>query len=184
MVGSGFHDRDRSAEYVCLGALNSWNQFCRAYLFSCAHRLVLESGAVIIAGPSIRTHHDVIREVLRVTRRKPNLVGPWARREEPAWHRPNTVTLGAASLSLSNRSVISAAFSIGTATLDDLLAARNFYAHRNDETVGIVRDIAFRYSIAATHPTDVIEASAYGRPGPLASDWIADLRGVSRLLCA
>jgi hypothetical protein len=113
--------------------------------------------------------------------------GSWDRRDEPLWRDPNILAKSCEAIGCSNIGKIRNAFSIPTKVLDHLLVFRNYYCHRNDDTIKKVRDLAFYYSISIpfkpSHPTDILLLPAYGRPQALLLDWLDDIEIYIDLLC-
>lgn len=76
-----------------------------------------------------------------------------------------------------------AAFSVPTKVFEHLPMMRNFYAHRNEHTARIAKNLA-RYTIPMRgHPTEILCTRAYGRPQILILDWIDDITAIVELLC-
>jgi hypothetical protein len=110
-------------------------------------------------------------------RRAGAVTPPYSREAEPAWHHSNNVANLAVTLALTNQPSISAGLARAGSTPDDLIAFRNFFAHRNEETRAIAATRLYRYAIT---PRATLEESLYAHvPGyavTLIELWFGDLR--------
>ncbi|SRR5712691_6312261 len=176
---------DRLVTYVAIEALNTWASFARAYYLSCCvRRARRENGArVTLTGGTIATSLDALFWACRVVRgaKRP----PTDRRQEPAWHDPNTLLRTFAVLNPSNLGEMQAAFSFSTNVFDHLPTIRNFFAHRNDETMLKVRNVARNLAInPSQRACEIVCSTVTGRPQNILTDWLDDLSAVATLLCA
>jgi hypothetical protein len=133
---------------------------------------------------NIHSFNDAIDAAMR--RCKYNLwkKGGWGRRDEPPWHKPDTLIKSCDEIGCSNQVEIVNAFSVPTNVFDHLSKFRNYFAHRNDYTVTLIKNIAHRYSIPVhQHPSEILCNPAYGRPQILILDWIDDINLTVELLC-
>ena len=180
-------DSDRIASYVCIECLSSWHNFCRSYFLSCILRPKTLSGYTISVNSHVRTFSDAISISMMTCKRNLWERGSWNRRDEPLWRDPKIFVKNCEAIGCSNIEKIRSAFSIPNKVLDHLLAFRNYYSHRNDETIKKVRDLAFYYSISIpfkpSHPTDILLLPAYDRPQALLLDWLDDIEIYVDLLC-
>lgn len=175
---------DRLVSYTTMEALNMWGSFSRAYYLSCClYQARRTTGArVTLATGGITNTLDALFFAARVMRgaKRP----PINRRQEPAWHDPNTLLKTFAVLNVSNLNQIQAAFSYSTSAFAHLPTIRNCFAHRNDETMYKVRDVARNLGVNPNQRACEIMCSALaGRPQNILADWLDDLRNVSVLLC-
>jgi hypothetical protein len=176
---------DRLVTYVVIEALNTWASFARAYYLSCCiGRARRENGVrVTLAGATLATSLDALFWACRIMRgaKKP----PSDRRQEPAWHDPNTILRTFAVLNPSNLSEVRAAFSFSTNVFDHLPTIRNFFAHRNGETMLKVRNVARNLAINPNQRAcEIVCSTMTGRPQNILTDWLDDLTVVAKLLCA
>jgi hypothetical protein len=171
--------------YVTIECQTTVSHFMRAYFLSCTLFAETESKITISCDPGIRTFDDAI--YASACRWKPNAnfrLGRIKLRDEPPWHNPNTLLNSCAEISCSNYTDIQAAFSVPTNAFSHLTKFRNFYAHRNDETVNIAKNLASHYSIRTDrHPNKILCTPSLGRPQILILDWIDDIKQTFELLC-
>lgn len=175
---------DRLVSYTTIEALNIWASFARAYYLSCCVSNARRGSGVqvTLAGPNITNTIDALFWACKIVKgsKKP----PKSRREEPAWFDPNTLLKTFAALDVSNLHQIQAAFSYSTNVFIHLPTARNFFAHRNEETMRRLRDLARNLGINPNQPACDIVCSATGsRPQNVLADWLNDLQNVAILLC-
>lgn len=175
---------DRLVSYAVVEALNTWASFARAYYLSCCvYQARRASGTnVTLTGATITSTIDALFWAASVVKgaKKP----PIDRRQEPAWHDPNTLLKTFTVLNVSNLNQVQAAFSYSTSAFDYLPTVRNFFAHRNDDTMRKVRDVARHLGINPNQRACEIVCSAIaGRHQNVLADWLDDLRNVAVLLC-
>jgi len=77
-----------------------------------------------------------------------------------------------------------AAWSVGTTALDDLTKARNFFAHRNDQTAARLRAVGVAHGVATDRVESLLTSRAAGRPQTVVEDWIDELETVFLLMPA
>ena len=176
---------DRNISYITLEFLNTWTNFSRTYFLSCSLSPERENGTqIIISNPGIRNFSDAISASMRRCKYRRWARGGWGRRDEPPWFKPDTLIKSCDEIGCSNYPDILNAFSVPTNVFEHLPKFRNFFAHRNDHTVKIAKNIAHQYSInASLQPSVILCTPAYGRPQILLLDWIDDINTVVKLLC-
>lgn len=179
-------DKERLIGYVAIEALNTWDNFLRAYYLSCTINCKTITGTKITntIGPS--SFNDAIGSSIRCLsiNKHPNALGLWNRRDEPKWHDIGSFLKICQNLGVSNINDIRSALSTGSKVYTDLLTIRNFYAHRNKDSEQKVMNIAPHYSISATfRPTKILCSNPLGRPQPLILDLIDDLLITVELMC-
>ena len=180
-------DSDRIFSYICIECLSSWHNFCRSYFLSCILRPKTISGQTILVNPNVCTFSDAIDISMMTCKRGLWERGSWGRRDEPIWRDPKIFVKNCEAIGCSNIEKIRSTFSIPTKVLDHLSVFRNYYCHRNDDTIKKVRDLAFYYSISIpfkpSHPTDILLLPAYNRPQALLLDWLDDIENYVDALC-
>lgn len=180
-------DSDRIVSYICIECLNSWHNFCRSYFLSCILRPKTISGQTILVNPNVSTFSNAIDISMMTCKRGLWEKGSWDRRDEPLWRDPNIFVKNCEAIGCSNIDEIRNTFNVPTKVLEHLTVLRNYYSHRNDETIKKVRDLAFYYSISIpfkpSHPTDILLLPAYDRPQALLLDWLDDIEIYIDSLC-
>lgn len=181
----GWPESDRAVSYVTIECLNTWAGFVRAYFLSCTLSPVRENGCrIVLSNASIRTFGSAIDAAMR--RCKPTIPGKrkWNRQDEPPWYKPATLIESCDEIGCSNYNDILGAFSLQTYVFRHLPRFRNFYAHRNDDTITSLKKLDLRYSIPRyRHPTEILLTQAYGRRQALLLDWIDDIKLTVEWLC-
>jgi hypothetical protein len=88
------------------------------------------------------------------------------------------------ALNPSNAEVIANGLSTLTRAFDDLPIARNFFAHRNEDTAKKVARVARRLGVpAGSRPSDAVVSRLPTRPQNVLADWIDDVRCCVDLVC-
>ena len=177
---------DRRISHVCINLQNTWAEFCRAYALSSVRRPARLSGGFISVGAvHVRSERDVVVAAMQRFRPRVYNRGNWSRREEPAWHDPNTLLGTMEDVRASNLDEIRAALSLGSSVFDDLPVFRNFYAHRTETTAIKARVIAYRYGIPRLdHPTDILCCTPPRAAQSVMVEWIDDIWVTVQMLCA
>jgi len=178
-------DGDRVVAFVVIEALNLWASFARAYYLSCVLKATTEAGGrVAIVNSTIRTVTDALGFSVKLFKPHVRSSGPFSRREEPAWHDTSNLLKVLTSLGASNIAQVQAALSYPTSVFKQLPVARNFFAHRNEDTArkttGIARDLGLSVN---ARPSEMLCEKAKGRPQNVLADWLDDLRIVIELMC-
>jgi hypothetical protein len=175
---------DRLVSYVTIEALNAWGSFVRAYYLSCCvYRARRVSGKTVTFGvPRIANTTDALFWACKVV--KGAKYPPVDRRQEPAWHDPNTLLRTFAVLGASNLGEVQAAFSYSTDAFEYLPTLRNFFAHRNENTMDKVRNVARHLGVNPhQRASEIVCNTVAGRPQSVLVDWLDDLSIVAMLLC-
>jgi len=174
---------DILASFLSIEATNLWAEFTRTYV------MFGLSGSVTAGGHRIRTRFpsgtplDVALAQMPQVLKRPTPTP--TRRDEPPWHSRGeflrTITLA----NFTNIAQITAALSLPSTAIDHLPTVRNFYAHRNEDTVFKVRRLALRYALPRfNHPTDFLRTRIPGRPATVFEEWLAELEAVISAMCA
>jgi len=175
---------DRLVAYTCIEALNLWGSFSRSFYISVALGVVDCSGIRVFASNRQRTPSDAINIAVTIMRPGRRGSGPWTRRDEPTWHNPRTLIDLCNHLSTSNLNTVQSALSYQTNVFGMLPTFRNFFAHRNEETAGKIKNKARALGFSPTiRPCEILCTSQLGRPQHVISDWLDDLRVVIGLMC-
>ena len=176
-------DHDRLVAFVVIEALNLWASFARSFYISCLLRAFRPSGTrVTIRATGIKRSGDAISFAMtQMGRKRPP---PWKRRDEPVWRDPQTLIRLFSASGASNLPQVLTAFSYPPAVFGQLPVARNFFAHRNDETAAEVANLARSLLLSTKlRPLEVVCSRLSGRPQNVLADWLDDLRNVIELLC-
>ena len=173
---------------ACIGLLNTWSNFARAYYLSCFLLPRREGGGrITVAGAfTAFSFNDAIDHSIAILRpyKKPRGGGVWDSRDEPTWHEASTLLKLSSSIGCSNSKDISDGLAGAPQVLRDLPTFRNFYAHRNRNTWESAMRLRHGYGIIARdRPTSVLLSCAYGRPQPLLLDWVSELKDAVEYLC-
>ncbi len=180
-------DSDRIVSYICIECLSSWHNFCRSYFLSCILRPKTLSGHTILVNSHVRTFSDAIDISMRTCKRNVWERDHWSQRDEPSWRDSKIFVKSCEAIGCSNIDKIQSTFSIPTKVLEHLPKFRNYYCHRNNDTLKDVRDLASYYTISIpfkpSHPTDILLLPAYNRTQVLLLDWLDDIENYVDLLC-
>lgn len=186
-ASAGSLPADRTVAFVTIELLAAWANFTRAYYLSCWEGARTTEGNRVDLTLPPGSPTDGIG--FAVKRRYPNATpkqnGEWRRRDEPTWHRPETLMKLAKDLSFTNSAEISAAFSGGTRVFLDLPVYRNFFAHRGHGTFRAAMDnAAIQHGIVGAHsPAESLLSMLPGRPQSLLGEWFDDISLTVAYLC-
>lgn len=184
-----FAESNREMSFIIIEFHSAIANFARSYFLSCTIKPKSKSGVNISCNSAIRNYADAIDAAMKacknsVWRRSPGYA--WTRRDEPSWHQPSTLINSSQEINCSYHTNILSAFSVPTRVFTDLTIFRNFYAHRNESTVSLARNLVTHYGITTTtslHPTRILCTPTYNRPQPIILDWIDEVQITFDLLC-
>lgn len=176
-------DRDPVVSYATIEALNAWNLFSRSFYMSCALGARTERKKVITT-TSITSDPlgSAITHINSHAHQKTS--GVWDRRDEPAWHDPNVLMRVCQNLGCSNHIQIGLAFSLGQNVFKDLSIFRNFFAHRNEQTIRAAKNIAPRYTLPSyLSPAEILLSVSPGKTESVILEWFAEMLITAEFLC-
>ncbi len=167
-----------AAAYITMEGLNLWAEFAREY-FRCALRNEMtRTGRILTTRfPKGTSIDNALRQIPTVLRRNPAC--QLRRMDEPAWHSRRAFLKVVRLAGLSSVQQVVASLAIPAKFTEHLYVARNFFAHRNEETANKVRRLGPRYAILKVqHPCDLILGTEPGRPVVVLEDWLAEIEAV------
>ena len=168
--------------YVTIEALNAWALFSRSFYLSCALGAVTERKRPVTTTPTVDPLGAAITCIN--SRARPNALGVWHRRDEPAWHDPNVLMQVCGNVGCSIQAQIGQAFSLGQNVFNDLPVFRNFFAHRNGQTSQAARNIAPRYMLPShLSPTELLLSVSPGATETVIVDWLSEMVITAEFLC-
>ncbi len=184
-----FTNSNREISYVVIELHTAYSNFARAYFLSCILKPTTISGVKIVCNPTIGNFIDAIDASMKACRNRTWVSARgnknWTQRDEPSWHQPSILINSSQEIDCSNQTDISSAFSVPTSAFEDLTKFRNFFAHRNKNTMKIALGVASQYGISTTpnHPVKILCSPSLGRSQALILDWFDDINLVIELLC-
>lgn len=168
--------------HVAIEALNAWALFSRSYYLSCVLGAVTERKKYVSTMPTADPLGAAITCIN--SRARPNALGRWHRRDEPAWHDPNVLMRVCLNVGCSIQVQIGQAFSLSQNVFNDLPVFRNFFAHRNGDTSQAARNIAARYTLPShLSPTDLLLSVSPGATETVIVDWLSEMLITAEFLC-
>lgn len=126
-------------EMCVIRLLDAWSRFCRELIILCAGcQPVTSSGQVVSLAPGITSRNDAVASLSNSPRGK-----------EPAWHVASECIGVLRRLNIHNRAQIIAALGAANSPADDLRNVRNYFAHRNDDTISKVEETKRRLTLSS-----------------------------------
>ena len=168
-------DQQMVREMCVIRLQDSWARFCRELvLLSCWAEPVTAQGKRVTRVPNIRRAHDVIPTLISTYRR---------RRTEPSWHIPNDCIEAAGRLQIANYSTVKSGLglSFSHSPTYQLRCLRNHFAHRNEVTAKLVRQLAIDLGIPTATVANLLPVSIVQPGTSLFSLWILRLRTMAQL---
>lgn len=165
---------DKNPQYVCemcvIRLHDAWARFCRELVVMSAYAEPLTGqGGRVPRAPGIRDRRHVI----------PTLLATYKKRtEEPNWHIPGDSLDAARRLNVQNYQSIAGGIgrSLPRSPTDQLREARNFFAHRNDDTAIRLRQVARNLGLSNLRQPYLLMVFP-GAPGVSVFDlWVSQLR--------
>jgi hypothetical protein len=179
---TGHKDRDVVVAYVAIEALNAWALFSRSFYLSCAFGALTERKKVVATTPTADPLGAAITCIN--SRVRPNTLGAWSRRDEPAWHDPNVLLRVCGNVGCSIHVQIGNAFSLSQNVFKDLPVLRNFFAHRNGQTSQAAKNIAARYMLPShLSPTELLLSVSPGATERVILEWLTEMLITAEFLC-
>ena len=175
-------DRDLVVSYATIEVLNAWNLFSRSFYLSCALGAQTERKRLI----TILITSDPLGSAIThiKSNARPNTFGVWNRRDEPAWHDPTVLMSVCQNLGCSNYCQIAQAFSLNLNVFKDLPVFRNFFAHRNEQTLRAAKNIAPRYMLQTyLSPTEILLSVSPRKTESVILEWFAEMLITADFLC-
>jgi len=184
----GSERKEAILAFVTIEALGTWANFMRCYYLSCVSNCISKTGVKISSAHSSpgRVYNQKVGEAVHIVRpgAGSKADGSWNRRDEPTWHDDAAFLRVCTAIGLSNTTDIQAAFSSGSRVFKDLVTIRNFFAHRNRQTLAAAMTVGTTNSvIGAARPIDVLTCPRAGRAISLLEDWLSDLKFTAQYLC-
>ncbi|MBF6604851.1 MAG: hypothetical protein IVW53_04630 [Chloroflexi bacterium] len=171
-------------------SLNTWANFNRSLWLSSVAGAKTTSGRAVSVRRGVhgRPQSDAIHLAIVLIRKPPRLKIPanrsWKRREEPAWHDPATIRRLAKKVRATNLDAIELGLDLTSNVFADLPQMRNFFAHRNENSIRVARAAAPRNGVSALlTPAEALLELPYGSGPSLVRQWISDLRLAVDLMC-
>jgi len=179
-----YGQRESYVTFVVIELFNCWHMFSRCLYLSTAFQARDRSGAAVsLTVPRPANVDDALTLAIASLRPGVTKRGPmWTWQEEPAWERTSVLLSALGLIGASNRPTVVSGLGVGgpTSVFVHLPTARNYYAHRGEETASRLPIIAGAYTIAPSRlGSQVLLAHASGsgglRPQPLLLDWVDDI---------
>jgi hypothetical protein len=154
-------ERKIIVSYCMLDLVDLCGTFARTLYISSALGAVHGNGSVTTSTQSFSNAHaacvySVRWKFLKSVAAKRLKAKPpsYDRKIEPAWHRIDNIENISNDIALSNASQISNAATKGRLSLADAIEFRNFFAHRQEETLKLAKSCFSRYAITPVHSVE------------------------------
>lgn len=176
---------DRIVAFVVIEAVNLWAMFSRSFYLSCIFGATRMSGGRIAISRTVATTKTAgITYAVRYFSPKKTGSGPWNWRDEPDWKDPSNLLKLLMGVEASNLTQAQTALSHPTDVFKQLPIARNFFAHRNKNTMTLTKTIARSAGLSTKlRPSEILVSTAPGRPQNLISDCLDDIRNIIDVIC-
>jgi hypothetical protein len=97
--------------------------------------------------------------------------------DEPKWHITRQYLRLMRQVSSSNLAAVQIALGYQPQSREDLVTARNFFAHKSESTAKKVRALAPSYRLPASlGPPELLLSIEPGQSQPIVLNWLDDLR--------
>jgi hypothetical protein len=183
LLPAGCQEREALTAYVAISGLNTWANFVRAVYLSSALGTRTASGVRVGPLVGIATVGDAISAACFEYRgKKPG--GLIRRRDEPAWHDTNYLVRLFQNSRLPNAVSVVAGVAVKPHAVEHLTVFRNYYSHRNQDTLSAAQRVARGHGIAGTlSPTAALGTPALKSRRPILREWLAALITGTELCC-
>jgi hypothetical protein len=135
-------------------------------------------------GTPIGSNADAITAaVYAYSKKKRGQPGPFTWFEEPKWHKASAFLKVIRGTSCTNTEVVENALGYQAQSRSDLVVARNFFAHKSEDTAAKLRELAPQYSLSPKLAPSILVTSVQpGEAQPIALNWLDDLLGTIELM--
>lgn len=135
-----------------------------------------------IRAPATHTQLGALQLAASVIKQNPRQVPG---RDEPAWHSGDHLARIVASASPANSVDIQAALGVFPEARKAVLAVRNFYAHRAQHTLLVIRTVLLtEYAeVLRGHPSDGLLTPPIAHPQPFLERWVWNYRDIVNTMC-
>lgn len=151
--------------YCVIELVDLWATFVRSFYASSALGATRADGAHVTCAQRFVDADDAYRWAAswrffrtKAGRRPGAKAPPYNMQNEPSWQWPTNISGIASALRLSNEPAILVAIARANPGIEHLIAFRNYFAHRNRETVAKARDVLYKYAVT---PAPSIEESLH-----------------------
>ncbi|MGB2833118.1 MAG: hypothetical protein WBC07_09190 [Methylotenera sp.] len=146
-------------ERYCIVAISQLNNLLRAHLLSIRLGAVNSQNVRLTFPTAYQSSDHLIDELIHVgfpKRWKPQRVGTWTPKDEPAYHTPRVFMTIVSALHPSNETVIQSALA-DSWKVDVLREVRNYFAHRSMDTEQkAITKIGQHYLCASVRASDLL----------------------------
>lgn len=158
--------------------------FFRSYFISCmlGTRTSRNDHYKHIGSP-IATSRDAIDLYMRLRRPK-RYSASWTGREEPPWHKPDTLIDALQRLGNPALPFVTSAFGAGYLVFDNIINIRNYYAHKNMDTLSEALNNQSNYGLTGKdHPKDILLSYPIGSTSKVIENWYFEIYDTIEYLC-
>lgn len=169
--------------YVVIESRNTWSRLTRSVYISCALGTVTSSGLRIRRISGVSSAEDAIKLAIPIYngRRPPRKL---TRRSEPAWHDTAFLARLFSSTGMPNAATVATAIGVKPHVVEDLTVFRNFYAHRDEQTLRAAQNVARRNGVSgAGRPTGILGTHTPHAKRPLLREWLAAIIEATEVIC-
>lgn len=184
------HSLEVQIGYVTMNILNCWSNFVRTYYICCASGALSPSGALItsdLSNGGVKTYNEILGNAINSYRPTavPKADGSWDSRDEPTWHDSSIIVHLAKKFNFTNLADIDTAFTFGYTAHRNLVVFRNYYGHKNRNTMTKAQNLAPKYFIPSNlKPTEILLSSPLGTSGSLLEVWKTEICDTISYLCS
>jgi hypothetical protein len=159
----------------------------RMFVGSCLTQARTANGVTVVASSRFSSQQEVGAFILRsINGTKFTRMGSpltISRRDEPTLRSPRDVSKVMVAAAASNLASVQNALALNSSVFGEISAMRNFYAHRNADTMDRARRVALTWGIARlAHVDEVANLAKANRPVPVLDEWVVEVRDFMREL--
>ncbi len=173
-------EQERMAGYIAIELVNTWDTYVRSSYLSIKCGAVSAGGSRIQIASGYSPNHDVaLRDAALFFKPNLNVNKPVAPLDEPNWFDPATLTRLSRKFGFSNEPQILNAFSYPTTAWKNLKTFRNFFAHKDKQTMKKATDAASRLlAQPVSRPSQALILIPRSAAASLVEEWLHDVRTV------
>lgn len=159
------------------------SNFFRSYYVSCMLGTRTINGSYFSHSITLHDEYSAIDPYMRIIRSR-NYTPNWTQRDEPPWHKPDTIIHALSQLSNPAYPFVSGGLSAGYLVFKNIVPVRNFYAHKNRSNLRQVATVAASYSIPLSlHPNELLLSYPLGDNSTVIENWYFEILNTIEYLC-
>lgn len=179
---NGPDEADIAISRTCIEVFNAWALFGRCFYISSMLGVQSRKGNFVRPAGRIPTIREAILTATKAV--CPRFAGTPTWFDEPKWYNHEDMLKVWTRATLSNLPSLQAAYGLPLNAVHALRATRNFYAHRNEDTMyKYSRTLISQGYAGIDHPSAFLLKRTASRQRTILQDWMLDISIIAEEMC-